>query len=41
MHVGNNNFSFITENLRIYKIFPMKIIIFEKNEKSQGHFSQK
>ena len=25
MHVGNTNFSFITEKLRIFKIFPMKI----------------
>ena len=41
MHVGNPNFSFVTENLRIFKIFRMKITILEKNEKFQVHFSQK
>ena len=27
MYVGNTNFSFAPENLRIFKIFPMKITI--------------
>ena len=30
MHVGNTNFSFVTENLRIFEIFLMKITILEK-----------
>ena len=30
MPVGNTNFSFVTENLRIFKIFPMKITILGK-----------
>ena len=30
MHVGNPNFSFVTENLRIFKIFRMKITILGK-----------
>ena len=31
MHDGNTNFSFVTENLRIFKIFPsMKITILGK-----------
>ena len=38
MHVGNTYFSFVTKNLRIFKIFPMKIAILDlgkmKNVKS-------
>ena len=30
MYVGNTNFSFVTENLRIFKLFPMKITILGK-----------
>ena len=30
MYVGNTNFSFVTENLRIFKIFSMKITILGK-----------
>ena len=30
MPVGNTNFSFVTKNLRILKIFPMKITILGK-----------
>ena len=30
MPVGNTNFSFVTENLRILKIFPMKVAILGK-----------
>ena len=30
MHVGKTNFSFVTENLRIFKIFTMKITILGK-----------
>ena len=41
MSVGNTNFSFGTENLRILKIFLMKITILGKNEKFQVYFSQK
>ena len=32
MHVGNTNLSFVTENLRIFKIFPMKITILGKRK---------
>ena len=42
MSVCNTNFSFVTENLRILKIFLMKLItILGKNEKFQVYFSQK
>ena len=30
VYVGNTNFSFVTENLRIFKIFSMKITILGK-----------
>ena len=30
MYVGNTDFTFVTENLRIFKIFPMKITILGK-----------
>ena len=40
MHVGNTNFNFVTENLRIIKIFPMKITMLKKMKFSSSLFTK-
>ena len=38
MHLGNTNFSFVIESLRIFKIFSMKITILGEMKKFKFTF---